>query len=396
MPTLITIWQSLVRGRGVRSTVFAFTLTRLLVIGIFILGTNVKVVEPNRIFGVEAEELQISLKEPGVLHRLRLLAMRGDGGWYLHIADRGYEHIPFDQQQPHNWAFFPLWPLVWRGAASVTGGFLLTGIVLSNLFFFFALLVLHRAAIAFGLDEAGADRSVFYVAAFPTSYFFSLPMSESLFLLLTAGSVLAAKRNSWWFASLLAALAATTRLSGLLLLPVLLILQWQADRRFKPGLKTLSLSLVPLGLLAYMAYLRSITGNALAFSAIQPAWGRKAQFFGITLFEYLSDPLELSYKWNFKFLNFLAALLALVCAFVLLKRKQWALGVLSLSAVLLPLSSGTLQSMTRYMTVVFPIFFVLAEAGKSPRLDQIVRALFLVGLGILTLLCAIIVTLALS
>ncbi len=396
MPGLNTIWQRLVRDRGLRSTVFAFTLTRLLVFGIFLLGTNFKVVEPNRIFGVDAEELQVSLKEPGVFDRLSLLAMRGDGGWYLHIADRGYERIPFDQTQPRNWAFFPLWPLVWRAAATVTGGFLLTGIVLSNLCFFFALLLLHRLAIAFGLDDGVADRTVFYVAAFPTSYFFSLPMSESLFLLLTVGSFLAARRNSWWIASLLAALAATTRVSGLLLLPALLILQWQSDGRLKPSLKTLSLALVPLGVLAYMAYLKSITGHALAFLEIQPAWGRKAQFFVVTLFEYLSDPLELSYKWNFKWLNFLAALLGFVCGFVLLKRKQWALGVFTLGAVIIPLSSGTLQSMTRYMMVVFPICFVLAVAGRSPRIDQIVRAVCLVSLGIMTLLCTIIVTLALS
>ncbi len=396
MPTQDTIWQRLVCDRGLRSTLFAFTLTRLLVLAIFLLGTNVEIVELNRTFGIDAEEIKVDLKNADVLGRLRALGMRGDSGWYLHIADRGYERIPFDLSEPHNWAFFPLWPLVWRAAATITGGYLFTGIALSNLFFFFALLALHRLANAFGLDEAAADRTVFYVAVFPTSYFFSLPMSESLFLLLTVGSFLAAKKNSWWIASLLAALAASTRVTGLLLLPALLIMQWQSDGKFRPGLKTLSLALVPLGVLAYMAYLRSITGNALAFLEIQPAWGRKAQFFVITLFEYLGDPLELTYKWNFKLLNFLAAMLGFVCAFVLLKRRQWALGVFTLGAVLLPLSSGTLQSIARYMMVVFPVFFVLAIAGRSPRVDQIVRSVCLVSLGIMTLLCTIIVTLALS
>lgn len=388
--------RRLVRDRAIRSACFAFILTRLIIFAIFILGTNIKVVEPNRIFNVEAEELQISLKEPGVWNRLAALAMRGDGGWYLHIADRGYERIPFETQTPHNWAFFPLFPLVWRGLAALTGEFLLTGIVLSNLFFFGALVVLHRVAMSFGLDESAADRAVFYVAAFPVSYFFSLPMSESLFLLLTAGSFLAARKNWWWLASVLAALSATTRLSGLLLLPALLILQWQTERRLRPTLKTLSLSLIPLGLLGYMLYLRSITGNALAFSAIQPAWGRRPQFFLLTLFEYLSDPLELSFRWNFKLLNFLAALLAFGCSFVLLKQRRWALSVYVLGAVLLPLSSGTLQSMTRYSMVVFPVFLVLAELGKRERCDQVMRAVFLSGLGIMTLLCTIIVTLALS
>ena len=394
--SLSTIGSLLLRDRGVRSAVFSFTLTRTIILVIFLLGTNIKVVEPNRVFGKDAEEIAISLQEPGVMKRLSALAMRGDGGWYWHIADRGYEKIPFEQTEPHNWAFFPLFPLLWNAAATVTGEFPFTGIFLANLFFFFALLLLHRAALSFGLDEAAADRTLFYVAAFPASYFFSIPVSESLFLLLTVGSFLAARRDRWWLASILAALAATTRLSGLLLLPALLILQWQKDSSMKPSLKTLSLSIIPMGTLGYMLYLRSITGNAFAFSAIQPAWGRKVQFFVFTLFEYLSSPLELSYKWNFKLLNFIAALLAVVCSFVLLRRRQWALGIYVLGAVLLPLSSGTLQSMTRYSMVAFPIFFVLAQAGRSSRVDQIIRSVFLVLLGIMTLLCTIIVTLALS
>jgi hypothetical protein len=66
---------------------------------------------------------------------------------------------------------------VWRLAAKVTGGYLLTGISISNLFFFFALLLLHKTVLAFGYGEEVADRAVFYTAAFPTSYFFSMPMS---------------------------------------------------------------------------------------------------------------------------------------------------------------------------------------------------------------------------
>lgn len=388
--------QKLQRDRGIRSTLFAFTLTRLIVFAIFVLGMNLKVVEPNRVFGVEAEEVQISLKNSNLLDSLRPLAMRGDGGWFLHIADRGYEHIPFEATLPHNWAFFPLFPLIWRLVASVTGGFLLTGIAVSNVFFFFALLLLYRTAIAFGLDDDSAERAVFYTAAFPTSYFFSLPMSESLFLLLTAGSFLAAKRNRWWVAAILAGLAATTRLSGLVLLPALLALQWEQDHKLRPTRKTLSLLLIPAGVIGYMAYLHSITGNALAFASIEPAWGRRPQFFLFSLFEYLRDPLDLSFKWNFKLLNFSAAILALVCSVILLKRRQWSLGIYLLGAAVLPLSSSTLQSMTRYMMVAFPIFFILGEAGRSVRIDQSIRATFLVLLGIMTTLCVIIVTLALS
>jgi hypothetical protein len=392
----LTLWQRFNTDNSLRSTIFTFALTRGIVFVIFIFGTYVKVVEPNRIFGVEAEEVQITLADANVLDKLRPLAMRGDGGWYLHIADRGYERIPFEKELPHNWAFFPLFPMLWRAAAFVTGGFALTGILLSNILFFFALFFLHRTGLAYGLEPAAADRALLYIAAFPTGYFFSLPMAESLFLLLSAGTFLAAMRRRWILAALLAALAATTRFSGLLLLPVLWVLQCQADRSFRPSVKTLTLAIVPLGLLGFMGYLYSITGNAFAFAAVEPAWGRRPQLFVLTLFEYLRQPLELSYKWNFKLFNFLVAMLAFACGIVLLKRRHWAFGLYVLACVILPLSSGTLQSMGRYMMVVFPIFFVLAEAGRRPLFDRSILVLFVSLLAIMTLLCAIIVTIALS
>jgi Gpi18-like mannosyltransferase len=393
---LKTIWPGTVRNPSVRTAVFAFALSRLVVFTIFILGTNLKVVEPNRIFLTEAEEIEVSLSAEGIINGLRSLATRGDGGWYLHIAHRGYERIPFERSLPHNWAFFPLFPLLWRAAATFTGGYLLTGIALSNLLFFFALLVLHRTALAFNLDGGSANRAVFYLAIFPASYFFSLPLAESLFLLLTAGCFLAAKRNSWWAAALLAALASTTRLTGLMLLPALWLLQWQATGTWKPRLQTLSLLLVPTGLVGYMIFLHSITGNPLAFAGVESAWGRQPQFFVQTLFEYLSHPLNISYKWNFKLLNFAAALLALVCSAVLMKRRQWSLGFYVLVATMLPLFSGTLQSMARYVMVLFPIFFVLGGVGATSKYDRVITTVFLVLLGIMTLLCTIIVTLALS
>ena len=52
---------------------------------------------------------------------------------------------------------------------------LVTGMVLSHLFFFFALILLHKTALAFELDKDAANRAILYLAIFPVSYFFSLP-----------------------------------------------------------------------------------------------------------------------------------------------------------------------------------------------------------------------------
>src|SRR5262249_49076247 len=157
----------------------------------------------------------------------------------------------------HNWAFFPLFPLLLRGAAKITGEYPLTGMALSNLFFFLALIVVYKSAAAFGYDGCG-DATVFFIAAFPVSYFFSLAQTESLFLLLTAASLYAARRDYWWIAGACGALASATRLAGIFLLIPLAILWWQRTgealhgRNLRSRVNVLALVFMPGGLVAFM------------------------------------------------------------------------------------------------------------------------------------------------
>jgi hypothetical protein len=275
-------------------------------------------------------------------------------------------------------------------AARLTGEYALTGSLLSNLFFLGALIILHKTVRAFGYDEGCADRTIFYLAAFPTSYFFSLPVTESLFLFLSVFCFFQAKRGSWWLAGICGALAAATKLVGIFLLPALLVLYWQTHRREKFRLRELTgLLLIPLGLASFMLYLKLITGNALAFVEVQAAWGHTAGLFLRPLFDYLINPLEVSVRWDFRLLNFAAAVLALCCGGILLKRRQWALGLYALLCIIAPLSAMHLQSTARYVLAAFPIFIILATAGERSRTDQIIRTLFVALLALMTTLFAV-------
>src|SRR5947209_14621724 len=149
--------------RSVRSAAFSFLLTRALVFLIFILVTNVTLDFPERIIVRDPVETRVTLNGSSVA-RLRRIAGYAGSGWYLNIALEGYDHVPFDATHEHNWAFLPLFPFVWWLAAKLTGGYLLTGMALSNLFFFFALLLLHKTVLAFGYDAMIADRAAFYTA----------------------------------------------------------------------------------------------------------------------------------------------------------------------------------------------------------------------------------------
>jgi hypothetical protein len=374
------------RDRSVRCGLFAFALTRALVFTVFVLATNFVIVGEPKQMG-ELQEPFIELRERNIAEKLRPLAIRGDAGWYVGTAMRGYEHRPFDATAEHNWAFFPLYILLLRAASAITGGFMLTALLLSNIFFLPALILLHKTALAFGLDEEGADRTVFYLAAFPTSYFFSLAQTESLFLLLTVGSFYAASRERWWLAGAVGALATAARFSGIFLLPALAVLYWKRHG-FRPRANVLSLLLVPLGLLSFMFYLYLITGNAFAFKDVLLAWGRTTGFFLRTLFDYVIHPRIISDSWNFRFLNFAASVMALACGIILAKRRQWELSLYTLLSIIAPLSSLLLQSHARYVLTIFPVFMVLAQWGRHPLVDQTIRVIFISLLALMSALFA--------
>ncbi|MGH9769901.1 MAG: mannosyltransferase family protein, partial [Blastocatellia bacterium] len=368
---------------SLRAAGFVFLLTRALIFLVFIISTHTTFKEPPSDFGGKAHELRIAVRRYSIPQKLRDLAMRADGGWYLSIARDGYEKKPFDLEKEHNWAFFPLYPLVVRVVAGFTGNYRLVAIALSNLFFFAALVLLHKTVIAFGYDKALANRAIFYVAAFPASYFFSLPWTAALLLLVSVGGFLAAKRGVWWLAGICAGLASATHYRGAFLFPALLIFYWQSNRPFKLRANILGLLLAPAGLLIFMGYLYSITGNALAFVDAQAAWKVRWGFFMQPLVGFIISPFELSAGWNFRMLNFAAAATALACGFAWVRRRQWAWAFYIFVSVITPLSTVTLEGHARYMTVVFPLFIMLAIWGRSPLIDQTIRTVFLVMLTLM-------------
>jgi hypothetical protein len=385
---------SLALSRSVRVALFACALTRVLVFALFVLTAKLDIVRPDPQSDYGAARL--SLHSTAFARIMRKRTSVADSNWYMGIAEHGYERRPFSTERSANWAFFPLYPLLLRAASRVTGELNLTGVALSTLCFFVALVLLHKLAVAYGFGVRDADRTIFYLAAFPVSYFFSLPLTESLFLLLTVASFYAAKRERWLAAGLLGALASATRSTGVLLLPALAILYWEMYRTLRPRWNFLPLLLIPTGLLSFMLFLRATTGNALAFKDILVTWGRKPTFFLFTLLEYVRDPLLLAVSWDFRLVNFLAATCAIICGIVLLRWRKWSLAAYTLASLFVTLSSGLLQSQARYAMVLFPAFLVLAVWGRNSRTDQIVRTTFLILLTLMTVLFAEYVDIALA
>ena len=393
----ISLTKMLLRVRddpSVRRAFFVFSLTRVLLLAIFIIGGQMDRVSSGSTDTIR--DLSLSLGKIPVSRVLQRTISTADVNWYYSVAHDGYERIPFNADRPHNWAFFPLFPMLWRLAARVTGEYPISGMLISNSFFFLGLIFVHKVALAFGFGKLLADRGLFYLAVFPTSYFYSLPLTESLFLLLTASSIYSAKQGRWWIAGIAGGLASLTRVTGVLLFPALLALYWETyggDWRSKAVWRGvlfrkdfLSLFLVPAGIGSFMFYLYTITGNPLAFKDILVVWGRGSGFFLVTLLGYLRNPWLIAVPWDFRLVNFTGAALALICGGWLIKRRQWVLGLYTLLCVIAALSSLVLQSQARYAMVLFPIYFVLAKAGNRPHVDEAIRT---VSIALFTLMTAL-------
>jgi hypothetical protein len=379
-----TLFVRLRHDRSVREALFVFLLTRTLIFFLLVTVGQLTVTSKPEI---KLHDASISFDRPQIARKLREMMVRGDVGHYKGLSDTGYLPGPLDltSHRSVQFAFFPLQPILFWLLGRVTSDVLLWGAALSNLFFFLALVVMHKLTLAFGYDEPVARRAIFYLAAFPASYFFSVPMTESLFVFLTVASFYAARRERWWLAGVIGLFAATTRPTGILLLPSLLVLSWQMYRSLQVK-KILGLLLMPWGLFAFMFYSWRLTGDALAFKHAQVAWGRDPSIFFLrSVIDWLVGPHVIT-PWNMQLFSVASALLCFVCIYILVRRREWAFALYTLVSIILPLSSGMLQSLERYTMGFFPIFIALGIAAKSDHADQTIRVVFVSLLAIMTAL----------
>ncbi len=331
-----------------RSVVRSFTLSRALVvlfaaIGYFFL--------PSIHEGVSAP---LSPAPPWFLS----IWYQWDANWYMSIVTDGYNWVQADQS---NVAFFPLYPLTIKALGWVLGGrYLLAGLLLSNAFMFGGLVFLYRLV----RDDYGDDvarRTVWLLAIFPTSIFFTSLYTESLFLLTGVATFYYARRGRWAMAGVWGLLASLTRITGILLL---LPLAWEylsqknfSLRKLRPA--ALWLSLVPGGIFAFMAYLYFGYDRPLAFAETQASgWGHELTPIWSSFTHDISFLVNQSELWVIYELA--ATLLLGVLTVLAVKKLPGSYTLYMLLSLLFPLASGTTKSMSRYLLAVFPAFILLA------------------------------------
>lgn len=297
-----------------------------------------------------------------------------DAGHFLRIAEHGYGVEPLDL------AFFPVYPMLMRALNWVLpGNALAAGLFVSSLASLGLLILLHRL-VTTEFSATMASRTLYALAAFPTAFFLAGVYNESLFLLLAVGSLYLARGGNWWAAGAVAAVASGTRSAGLLLLLPLAYeyLRQTGFPRWRPRWDVLSLALVPVGLMAYMAYCWVQFDDAMAFSNAQEYWYRSFSIPPESIWRTFSEAAD---DHN-RVINVIdggsatLALIAVVLCFVgpwRLPRDTWYLAIFGAAMLALPLcypagDDRPLISMARHALEVLPIFLIAARMATRESL----------------------------
>jgi hypothetical protein len=294
---------------------------------------------------------------------------RWDSAHYFSILSKGYEPSSDLATVMSNVAFFPLYPWIvksfgWFNIQLPDGFYILLGVVLSNLFFLGAAYLIYRLSIEqLGASKEGARRAILLLVAFPASFFFSSFYPESLFLLLSAAAFTLAIKERWMLAGLCCALAVLTRIQGLVLTGALVWLYFEKlNWRWKDLRASVLWVLLPI--LAFIGHTINLyfkTGSFLAMFESQMAWGRNQTGILAGIWTNINGPNLDVFKIDLALVVFF-----LVCIIFLLKQARIkALGVYSLLLVAMPLATGSLISVSRFLVIIFPVFLFLGEYLKE-------------------------------
>ena len=296
--------------------------------------------------------------------------LRYDSNHYRTIATNGYTSMET--------AFFPLFPLLVKGVSYAAGISISVSLFVISFIFLIASTIVLAYWLRFELKLRKSKLSpwavIGLIALFPTSFYMALGYSESLFVFITVSSLFAYRKGNYWLAAIGAALATATRVQGGAL-AVFFLLDYLFARKWSDWKKLIPVVAAPLGLAAYALYLWILFGNPLEFITAQQNWGRLDG----NIIQNLISSMRPPYLW---YLPVLAAMLWAVWKYL---GKTWF--IYCLLFILIPISSGRLDSLNRYMIALPPLFLALSLYFESKpaflKTFYVVTSVFLLAWNIL-------------
>ncbi|MFF3866406.1 hypothetical protein [Micromonospora sp. NPDC001898] len=308
----------------------------------------------------------------------RLVGIRADAGWYLRIAEHGYDRAEVLQS---NMAFFPLYPLLVRFAEPLSPlGMRNTAVALAWL----ASLAAAWGLFAVGNHLHGRRTGILLAVVWglvPHAIVESMAYTESIFTALAAWSLYAVLTGRWLTAGTLCLLAGLTRPTATSLIPVValaaLIALVRRRGTWRPAVAVL---LAPLGWLGYVAWVGWRTGRVDGWFQIQTEGWRSTFDGGAGTLESIGHTLDgpaATLQW-YLIVAVLAASLILF-ALSIIDRQPWPL--LAYSAMMLVTTigaSGYFNSKARFLLPAFALLLPLARGLAATSTARLV--VILIGL----------------
>lgn len=311
------------------------------------------------------------------------LSCRWDCNWYGTILEHGYGYASPGQSGATNWSFYPLLPLLVAALQALAGidDYRAAGMLLSTTLLVVALALIHRHARLLGNSEGVAVTSVWLVAFLPQGIVFSSTYTESLFLALLAGTMVAMRQQRFPAAGLCAAALSATRSNGIFVIVFILATLWMQRgtraflRPWREPIAYLPLLMAPLGAFAFWTYAFLSTGDAFAMtSSVRHGWG----------WAWESPLSNLPLYWDLGFdarVWMVGSLFAACCTMLVLYYRWYAEFALAVVVFILVWGGVVPNSLWRYTMVLYPAWIALARALEhrdSMRL-ALIGALGLLG-----------------
>jgi hypothetical protein len=317
---------------------------------------------------------------------------RWDSGWYYGIASSGYTYV---EDGRSNLAFFPVYPQLMGALGRALGGaqhdFYFAGILISWLAFAAALPLLYRLA-RFDLSHEQAVRVTVYAAVFPSAYFFGVVYSEALFLLTLVSAALALRSKRWLWAAVAAMIMTATRVNGVMFLPALALIGWDAASTGRERRAAVAATLCgAAGIGSYSLFVYSVSGDPFEWYDSITRWGyhpggNPLSGLASIAVQLMSRPIEFiatEPMAPYATLNAMAAAGALMVVPFIWDRFGRGYAAIVVLGLLLPLSSGQLEGIGRYCSVLFPLPILFGSMrGETRHLGLMIGFVLFYTLGL--------------
>jgi hypothetical protein len=303
------------------------------------------------------------------------LFKKNDSYWYQKAAEEGYPKITNPKDLGYSdgqyfkqsvWAHFPVYPLLIRYTERIfntdfdTSCFIISFVFTVSSFIGFYLLCISVFKIS--LKESFLYTLV--LMFFPFHYYFSMYYTEALFFTFMAFSFVSIAQKKYWLTSLLLIPLTLVRPNGIVTLIPLAVFFIETEGGFNSFfsryvkfdrsllLKSLCFLSAPLSLGVYCLYQKQMTDHYFAFVQAQYGWYK----------EFMIPFMGLFRRGDFATqFNSVYVLLFMALGVFIWKKLPLSLNLLIWISILLPMASGSVACMPRYISMIFPFTIYLAS-----------------------------------